>query len=264
MGNRARSNVGRLIDIGSSDNNKVEKMFLDDLKRSIEMTDKKNSRLPSKTFKPSSMQCKRNSYYQIIGEAMDDNESSFTMIGICNSGSDIHERIQGAVSKMFTNNINCHWLDIGRYVRENGLSDVVVRQQIGFETKLYNQRYNISFMCDGLIEYNGVKYILEIKTETSRKWFSRSGVDKKHYNQAIAYSCSLDLEDVIFLYVSRDTLDIKSYMFHVTDDMRKGLIDYVVDVEGYVDRHIAPPKDADIPRSVCNYCVYKTACRRDK
>ena len=257
----SKSNVSRLIDIGKT-KDPIEKQFLDDLKRSIEIDDEKHSgRIASKTFKPSSMQCKRNSYFQLIGAKQDKGSSSFTMVGICNSGSDIHERIQKSVSLMCQNGMKAYFIDVGGYVKDQELNDIEVRDQRGFETKLYNKRYNISFMCDGIIEYKGKDYILEIKTETSRKWFTRTGVDKKHYNQAIAYSLSMKLDNVIFIYVSRDTLDMKSYMFTVDDSMRKELVDYIEDVSGYAKRHIPPPKDDTIRRNVCEYCSYKSVCK---
>lgn len=257
----SRSNVARLIDIGQS-NDPIEKQFLDDLKRSIEMSDEKSKgRIASKTFKPSSMRCKRNSYFQLIGAEPDTDESSFTMVGICNSGSDIHERIQKSVSLMCENGMKAYFMDVAGYVKDQELNDIEIRDQRGFETKLYNKRYNISFMCDGIIEYKGKDYILEIKTETSRKWYTRNCVDKKHYNQAIAYSLSMGLDDVIFLYISRDTLDMKAYRFVVDDAMRAELVDYIEDVTSYADRHIAPPKDDSLPRSVCEYCSYRSICK---
>ena len=38
----------------------IEKQFVEDLKRSIELNDKKESRKPSQTYKPCSMNCLRN------------------------------------------------------------------------------------------------------------------------------------------------------------------------------------------------------------
>lgn len=185
---RNLKNIARLIDTANSKTS-VEEAFLSDLKRSIELTAIKESRPPSQTYKPSSMNCIRSMYYQVTGAESQDTPN-FTNVGICNSGSDIHERIQSAVSKMKDNGMDCEYVDVRAFVESRNLEDIEIKEQNGFETKLYNKRYNISFMCDGIIRYRSKYYILELKTEASFKFQTRAEVDPKHYNQGIAYSLS--------------------------------------------------------------------------
>ena len=131
------------------------------------------------------------------------------------------------------------------------------------ETKLYHKKLNLSFMCDGIIRYKGRYYILEIKTEGSSKFWNRNGVAEGHYNQATAYSIALELNDVIFVYISRDTLDMKSFLFTPTDDMKHNLIGYIETCDGYIKRLITPPKPENVDRKTCSYCDYKMQCRKD-
>lgn len=264
MSRSSLKNVSRLIDIANKDV-PVNESFIADLQRSVEITNDKNSGLPSKTFKPSSLTCKRGSYYQIIGAPIDEEKSSFNMIGICNSGTDIHVRTQTAVMEMKENGIDCEWIDVEEYIKSRGLDYLIVREKTGTETKLYDTRYGtyISFMCDGIIKYKGKYYILEIKTETSGKWYMRKDVDPKHHNQAISYSNSFQIDDVLFVYIERDTLGAKSFIFHVTDDMRKEIVDFLTDTQGYVERKIAPPKKENASNTTCRYCPYKTQCKKD-
>ena len=63
-----------------------EQDFLNSLKRSIEMDANKDQRLPSKTYKPSGMNCIRASYYQVSGIEPDVSDANYTSVGICNSG----------------------------------------------------------------------------------------------------------------------------------------------------------------------------------
>lgn len=254
--------VSRLIDIANT-NVPIEEQFRTDLCRSIELTDEKNSGMPSRTFKPSSMTCKRCCYYQVTGMTPDESKSTYTMIGICNSGSDIHIRTQTAVMQMKDNGMDCEWVDVENYVKSRGLDYLEIKSKTGTETKLYDKRYNISFMCDGIIKYKGKYYILEIKTETSGKWYSRTGVNPKHYNQAISYSNSLQLDNVLFLYIDRDMLNQKAYMYHVTDNMRSDLVKFITDTQGYIDRQVVPPKSEDAGRSKCSYCSYQLQCKKD-
>jgi CRISPR/Cas system-associated exonuclease Cas4 (RecB family) len=118
-------------------------------------------------------------------------------------------------------------------------------------------------MCDGIIRYNNHYYVLEIKTEASFKWSTRTDVDPAHHKQGTAYSVAFNLPEVMFLYINRDILDMKAYLFVPTDEMKEELVGTIEDCEGYVSRLICPPKPADIPRNVCNYCSYKTQCRKD-
>ena len=256
-------NVMRLID-AAKETLPVEQSFLNDLKRSIEMTaDKGGDRLPSKTYKPSGMNCIRASYYQIMGVKPDDSSSSYTLVGICNSGTDIHVRIQTAVEQMKDNGIDCEYIDVAEFVKSRNLDYLNIVSKNGMETKLYHKTLNISFMCDGIIRYKGKYYILELKTENSYKFMNRVGVDPSHYNQGTAYSLAFGLDDVLFVYISRDILDMKAFMFHVTDEMKQNLVGYIEECDGYVKRMVAPPKSEKEKKKACSYCMYKNQCKRD-
>lgn len=262
MARQAIRNISRLIDIAKEEL-PVEEAFLGDLKRSIEKEDEQDRRKPSQFYKPSSMNCLRSMFYQRTGKDTDEKTSSYVGIGICNAGTDIHLRIQRAVLHMKRMGFDCVYVDVGKYIKKHEVSDVEVIQQSGFETKLRHDKLALSFMCDGIIKYRGDYYILELKSESSYKWASRTGVDPHHYRQATAYSLSLGLDKVIFVYINRDMLDMKAYMFQPTDEMKQDLVGLIDNCEGYVKRLIAPPKPVDIDRKTCEYCDYKEACRKE-
>ena len=261
MSRKSLKNVARLIQT-AKEVLPVEQEFLNDLKRSIEIHADSSGRKPSKTYKPSSMNCIRASYYQLTETECDEPASSYIGVGITNSGSDIHVRIQTAVSQMLEVGMDCEYVNVANFVRQRGLDYLYIVSTQGMETKLYHKDLNISFLCDGIIRYKNHYYILELKTETSSKFFSRKGVDEKHYNQATAYSIALGLPEVIFVYISRDTLDMKSFLFVPTDEMKQNLIGYIEECDGYVKRMITPPKP-EVDKRVCQYCGYKTQCRKD-
>lgn len=254
--------VARLLD-SATEIRPPEQMFLDDLKRSIELTDEKNQRKPSQTYKPSSMNCIRNMYYQVTGAEPDKGTSSYTLVGICDSGTDIHERVQTAVSHMRDNGIDCEYIDIAKFVKQRKLSDIQIVSKSGMETKLFHKKLNMSFMCDGIIKYKNHYYILELKTENSYKWQSRKGVDPKHYNQGIAYSLAFGLNEVIFVYINRDVLDMKSFMFKVTGNMKEELIGKIENCDEYVKKLKTPPKPKNAGGKLCQYCNYKSTCDRE-
>lgn len=262
MARQSLKNVIRLID-AAKEQVPVEQEFLADLKRSIELNDEKDRRLPSKTYKPSGMNCMRASYYQIMGVEPDESSSSYTMVGICNSGTDIHVRVQTAVAEMRENGIDCEYLDVADFVKSRELDNLEIKEKDGMETKLYHKRLNMSFMCDGIIRYKDKYYILELKTESSYKFMNRHDVDPSHYNQGTAYSLAFGLDNVLFVYISRDILDMKAFMFNVTNEMRSHLVDYIDECDSYVKRQIAPPKPENVLKKTCSFCSYKRECKKD-
>lgn len=261
MARQSLKNICRLID-AAKDESPVEQRFLNDLRRSIEMTDEKNSRNPSQTYKPSSMNCMRQSYYQIMGVDRDECKSNYIDIAICETGTDRHVRIQDAVAAMKTNGMDCEYIDVAAFVRSRGLDYLEIKSQEGNETKLYHKALNISFMCDGIIRYHDHYYIIEFKTEGSNKFFARKGVDPSHYNQAICYSMAFGLPEVLFVYISRDTLDMKAYIYTVDDEMKNNIVSYIEECDGYVKRKITPPKP-ECEKKTCMYCNYASRCKRD-
>lgn len=263
MARNSLKNVCRLIETAKA-TLPPEQDFLNDLKRSIELDADSGYSLPSKTYKPSGMNCIRASYYQVSGIEPDKASSNYTLVGICNSGTDIHVRIQTAVERMKENGMDCEYIDVQQFVNSRGLTDKLqIVSKNGMETKLYHKKYNMSFMCDGIIKYKGHYYILELKTENSYKFMNRKDVDPSHYNQATAYSLAFGIDKVLFVYINRDVLDMKAFMFNVTNEMKTHLVGYIDECDSYVRRLIAPPKPENIVKKTCTYCSYKTQCRKD-
>ena len=262
MARKSLNNVVKLIESVKNELPPNED-FLNDLKRSIELDASKSTRKPSQTYKPSSMNCIRNMYYQVVGKDADEGTINYTSVGITQSGSDIHEHIQKAVMRMKDNGIDCEYIDVAEFVQSRQLEYLTVVAKQGVETKLYHKGLNMSFLCDGLIRYKGKYYILEIKTETSYKWQSRKDVDPKHYNQATAYSIAFGLDEVIFVYITRDYLDMKAYLFKVTNDMKQDLIGKIETCDSYVKSLSVPPKPKEASNKFCQYCAYQISCNKD-
>lgn len=261
----ARSSLKSIINLldAEKEAQAPEKAFLTDLKRSIEISATKDRRTGSRTYKPSSMNCMRSSFYTITGVEPNEEPSSYILEGICNAGTDIHIRTQNAVIAMQANGMDCEWIDVEQFVKSRNLTDLEVVSKTDTETKLYNKRYNISFMCDGIVRYKGRYYILEFKTETAYKWNMRDGVDPKHEHQATAYSLSFGIDEVIFIYINRDVLDMKAFMFNVTSDMKNSLVAYIVECDEYISKKKVPPKPEDASPKKCQYCSYRPQCRKD-
>ena len=262
MARQSLKNIHRLIEAATTQM-PINQQFVADLKASIEKQDSLEARKPSKSYKPSSMTCIRNMYFQVTGTPPAEERSNSCLVGIVQSGSDRHERLQDAVTKMKDFGIECEYVDVAEFVKMRNLDHLEIVKKQGFETKLYHKDLNISFLCDGIIKYKGQYYILEIKTETIYKWQSREGVAEEHIPQGTAYSTCLGIDQVMFVYENRDNCDKKAYVLEVTDDMKYDLIvSKIEECDGYVSRLIPPPKPEDITRKTCQYCNYKAECRK--
>lgn len=254
--------------VGEAENSSpIADSFLNQLIQSIEKTANKNTYVPSTHYKPSSMNCIRNMYYQQMRTPLDKDIKSYNLIAIGESGTDRHERIQCAVAQMRENGFDCDYVDVAQYIKQQqemgNLCDVVIKGKRGVETQLYNAALDLSFLCDGIICFKGKYYILEIKTEASKKWINRKDVDEAHQRQATAYSISLGIDDVLFIYENRDICEKKAFMYHVSDKQKEKLICLIQTCDEYLDMCIVPPKPLNITTKICQYCAYRSKCRKD-
>lgn len=241
----------------------IEEQFLQDLKFGIEKLHEKETRAPSRSYKPSSLNCSRNMYFQIKGEKRDEERMSSCLIGIVQSGSDRHDKIQEATSKLKDLGIDCTYVDVAEYVQSRNLTHLEIVSRQGYETKLLNRDLNLSFLCDGIIRYRGRYYILEIKTETISKWQNRNAVAEEHINQGTAYATCFNINQIIFLYENRDNCDKKAYLLDITEEMKQErVIKKIKECDKYVAISVPPPILKTITRKDCQYCNYKTACQR--
>lgn len=238
-----------------------EKQFVHDLERCIELENNNNSRKPSQTYKPSSIGgCERNIYFQLIGAEPDASKRSAMLVCIGESGTDRHIRLQQHIIAMKDFGIDCEYIDVEDFVKTRNLTDIEIISKDGIETKCYNKRYNISFLTDGIIRYNGKYYILEIKTETSRKYWEHDNTRSEHLAQGIAYYLSFGISQVMYLYENRDALNHKAYITQFDEQSLNDMIDKIKKIDEFVISNTVPPKIED--KHKCVYCTYKKECEK--
>lgn len=263
MARSSLKNVMRLIDVANNEL-PIEQQFLNDLTVSIEKNAELSEGKPSQTYKPSSMNCPRQMAYQVLGVEPGKAKTSYQLEGICESGTDRHVRIQQAIEKIKDIlNVDCLYIDVADFVKQRELNDLEIVSKSGMETKLYNKKLNMSFMCDGIIRYKSKYFIFEFKTETADKFYRRTDVDESHYNQATAYSINFGINSVLFVYENRNTLDKKAYIRNVTNEMKEELIGKIEYCDSYIKQLKAPPKPEEVSKKVCAYCAYKSKCEED-
>jgi CRISPR/Cas system-associated exonuclease Cas4 (RecB family) len=240
----------------------IDRKLLAEIRLGIEQEFNEADRLPSNYYSPSGMNCSRAMFYKSSGVSAEQEKKNMSTIGILESGTDRHLRIQ----QYFIKSKTFKYLDVSSYIESQGDAlkhlKVVRKSENGVETMVLDTRYGIQFLADGLIEYDGKIYVLEIKTETSYKYQSRKGIAPEHLTQGITYSICFGLDDILFLYECRDNCDKKIYHFKPTEQMKK---DYVLDKIALCDEAkktgIPPVVDRELMN--CRYCKYKKRCQQD-
>lgn len=243
---------------------KPQEEFLRCLDKAILKGDE--SHTPSRSFHPSSMQCERNMFYQLKGVVQDEDSRTPELVGICDSGTDRHLRLQTTLSSKYMKSLGWEYVDVEQFIKENNLTHLVIVEKKEVETKLYDKVRNVSFMTDGILFWNYDKkyYVLEIKTESSRKFYKREGVDPKHYDQGIIYPLEFGLDGTIFLYECRDDTSHKAYLFPVDDRMKRRKEEQMARVtEAVADNQLPPIPIADVQKYACTYCGFKSLCKRN-
>jgi len=257
-------NIRKLI-LAAEDKLSIPEQFCNEFEMTVVILDKEDKDKPSQSYKPSSLNCIRQMYYQMIGAELDVSEPSQNLIRICQSGTDAHERIQFVISKMKEKGFDCEYLDVADYIKEYNIPDIEIVKKHGFETKLIHKKLNLRFLCDGLIRYKGKLYILEIKTESTYKNGARTFVAAEHKAQGTAYCTALMLDGVMFLYEDRNSCGHKAYILQVTDEMKSNLvINKIASCDEYVQTKCVPPKPEKLFQSTCKYCDYQNKCKEDK
>lgn len=220
-------------------------------------------RQPSKTFKPSSLGgCLRRVYFEVTGAEIDDNQQvDPNLVGIAQSGTDRHERIQKTIAQMKDLGYDVEWIDVEEYLKRRPQPGTEVVEKKGMETKLRNTILNLSFMCDGIIKFKGKYYVLEIKTEVSFKWNGRVQVEDKHKTQATCYSVALGIDDILFIYENRDFCSKKTFHVQITNqDKEERVIHRIETVNAHIEDGTVPDKTTT--QSECKYCPFTNVCKK--
>lgn len=240
--------------VAQSKENQFAEQFVQMLTHSIET--EVETYTPSTYYKPSGVGgCIRKMYYERIGEAKQD-KASYNLIGMGEAGTDRHEHLQRAMVRMseVVPNDKFEWIDVSEYMKLNPVEGTVEDTKFKkneYEAKFKNELLQLSFLCDGLITVNGKPFIFEAKTETMFKYNKHSEPFEEHKMQATCYAMCLGVDNVIFLYENRDTLEKKAYEFEVTDVWKERVIEKLQTCEWHVEQQTPPTEKCS-----SNYCPY--------
>lgn len=264
----SRKSLFELIQNSASEKIDLAEKFKSDYIYTIENIE--DDYVPSMSFKPSSIRCIRSGVYQCLGIPQDTNKTSQVLYEICQNGTSTHLSIQENIMKM---KYGWEYENVGNYVRENNIPLEIVSEsdfENGiYETKLYSKKYNIRFLCDGILSYKHPRttqkeyMILEIKTCGSGKFYKLDDVLEEHKSQAVCYSMLLNIPKVLFFYSDRDMLSKKAFLFEPTKEQINELKKNIVYGNKCVKENVIPEKPKEASNKWCAYCDWKQRCSQD-
>lgn len=253
--------------IKSAKTEDIAEKFKNDLIYTIEHNEEGHR--PSKTISPSSAQCSRQISFRLSNFEPDEGKSSSSLSLMATMGSAVHEFIQNNCLDLnkFT------YVDVSKYIEEKGLNLKVVKPS-NFEEGIYETHLHkldkdgnpiVSFLLDGIIQdkQSGKYYILELKTTNSGTLYKQDDVLSKHKTQAQLYSILLGISTVVFVYIGRETANIKSFQYSPSSADLQALKERCKYVLEKAKENIIVAKPQDIDRNkVCMYCNYRKQCSK--
>lgn len=223
---------------------------------------------PTDYTRPSSLgKCARNIFFERTHAPKDEidlkNIWTYNQVGILESGTDRHERIQNVLFKMEEMGLVKN-IDIPTAVEDakaKGLqTEFVSWNEDKTEARCLNKDYNLYFQADGLIEMAGKKAIFEIKTTSCKKiaTIRKSKAPlRPHILQATAYAMCLGVDYILFFYEDRDFTSHFPILYEVPQSIKNEVIAKLQEVDRCVN-------EGDIPapnKMECTFCEFKTLCK---
>lgn len=136
------------------------------------------------------------------------------------------------------------------------------------EVKVFNEDLRLTGHADGLLtfELGGTKFILEIKTMNNfafARAVKANSASENHLYQASVYAKELKADGIIFIYVNKDTSEMREYVHYKRDyvDLQNDAYEKIERINQAVDDGIEPKRMCKIPtedRALgcvhCNHC----------
>lgn len=216
--------------------------------------------IPSASFAPSSIRCKRKQWFRLRGTVPDKvEEPDVTLNFIADIGTHCHRVIQENLSRYMGEN----WLDVKSYLEQNPPKYKYSVKSTGYETLVKVEDPPVRFSCDGLVKLDGVVYLLEVKTSEVNSMKSLVSPKEEHLDQIMCYCTLLGIDNALVLYQDRQYGSLKCFTYHMKDSDKQRIVNVFEEVQERVRRNMIP--ESLPPRDKwCNssYCEYYRTCKK--
>ena len=214
---------------------------------------------PSQTIAPSSVRCKRKTWFRLRGVEPDKiSVPDKALRWSADLGTAIHSIVQEKCINYFEEN----WIDVNEYLK-NFVKDHEYETEVsGYETRINFKDIPIRFSCDGIVRVDNEYYLVEFKTCDSSIFKNLTDVKEEHISQVICYCSLLHLKKALVIYIDRTYGDMKCYERKILPYEESEMIQSFQDVMNAVQTRLAP---RGLPKGdkwcTSNYCPYYKKCK---
>lgn len=130
--------------------------------------------------------------------------------------------------------------------------------EIKFIDTRFTEKFPISAMVDGAMQYKSYPFLFEFKTINPKDFEILIEPLPDHIKQGALYALCTGLKKVMFLYLCKGTQNLKAYIVDYTDEQLQWVINRIQGIEHKVLNNILPNKETGI---ACRFCAYKHLCK---
>lgn len=217
------------------------------------------SKTPSRTFAPSSIRCKRVSWFRLRGvEPEQESSVDRTLNFTATVGTACHQTIQENLSRK----LGKDWIDAEDYLAKANLPYKYACRKNGYETQIeIFEPVPIKFAPDGIIFWKGKYWLLEIKTSEYSSFDKLTDPKPQHIDQIKCYATLLNIHNALVLYQDRMYGGLKCFEVSITESDMKQIWDMFKEVQDCVAKNVAPPKPEDKKNCNPSMCRYYNRCK---
>lgn len=133
---------------------------------------------------------------------------SSQLLRVFDNGHDVHKRIQN-------------------YLHELGILKEI-------ECPVENREYEIRGRVDGILEIDGKKGVLEIKSINSQGFYGLFEPDEKHLIQVNVYMFCLEIPRGVILYENKDNQDLKEFFVKQNPEVIQPVLEKIKLVQNWI------------------------------
>lgn len=220
-------------------------------------------------FRPSSIhKCARELYYFLSGEKEVEKVNPRSQ-RILEVGTALHEWIQedvfmvmGKLAKfpvelLEDKDMYSYGMEGITYVKEHSAPPM----EIKFVDTRWTEKFPISAMVDGALRFGGEDMLFEFKTINTKDFGILIEPKREHRIQGAVYALSTGIRKVLFVYLDKNTQDLKLYLVEYTQIQLDYIINRVQSIEECVVNKQVP--DMESKGTNCIWCKYKHLCGKE-
>ena len=164
--------------------------------------------------------------------------------------------IDGRLRRIFDNGTMTH-RRLQKYLKDMSAFPEYGVNLVQEEAPIFEPIYRIGGHTDGIIEINGERFILEIKTINSYGFNKLKEPYAKHVDQAHLYMYCTGIKKALFFYEDKNTQKVKDFVV----DFDPVIMSIILEKLGAIKEAIINKRLVESEYLTCNKCDFKDICK---